>query len=145
MKTDLRIRTAASVIAVAAFATLTACAAMAGATAPMVHLSGDQEVPPVTTTAAGDSTIAVAADGTVTGSVTTSGLDGTMAHIHIAAAGANGPVIVPLAKGADGTWSVPAGTKLSAEQLAAYQAGGLYVNVHSVSHKGGEIRAQLPH
>ena len=32
---------------------------------------------------------------------------------------------------------------VTAEQLAAYKAGELYVNVHSPTHKGGEIRAQL--
>ena len=113
------------------------------ASADTVKLSGDQEVPPVTTAATGESRISVAADGSVTGAVTTSGLDGTMAHIHLAAAGKNGPVIVPLAKTADGQWSVPAGAKLTPEQLKAYQAGELYVNVHSAANKPGEIRAQL--
>ncbi len=121
-----------------------ALAASAGlASAETVKLSGDQEVPPVTTAAAGESRISVAADGSVTGAVTTTGVDGTMAHIHLAAAGKNGPVIVPLAKTADGQWSVPAGAKLTPEQLKAYQAGELYVNVHSAANKPGEIRAQL--
>ena len=58
-------------------------------------------------------------------------------------AGANGPVSVPLSKTGDGVWSVPAGAKLTPEQLKAFHDGGLYVNVHSAEHKGGEIRAQL--
>jgi hypothetical protein len=120
---------------------LAACAGLASA--QTVKLSGDQEVPPVTTAASGESRISVAADGSVTGTVTTTGLDGTMAHIHQAAAGKNGPVIVPLAKAADGQWAVPAGAKLTPEQLKAYQAGELYVNVHSAANKPGEIRAQL--
>jgi hypothetical protein len=66
-----------------------------------------------------------------------------MAHIHQAAMGKNGPVIVPLTKSGDGTWSVPAGSKLTADQMKAYQAGDLYVNVHTEANKGGEIRAQL--
>jgi hypothetical protein len=32
---------------------------------------------------------------------------------------------------------------LTPEQLKSYQAGELYVNVHSAANKGGEIRAQL--
>ncbi len=108
-----------------------------------LSLSGDQEVPPVTTGAAGVGQIRVTPDGTVSGSVTTTGVAGTMAHIHIGAMGANGPVIIPLTGTSPGVWSVPAGAKLNAEQLSAYQAGKLYVNVHSAVNKGGEIRAQL--
>jgi hypothetical protein len=108
-----------------------------------LKLSGDQEVPPVSTAAAGSGSISVASDGAVSGSVKTTGIAGTMAHIHAAPAGKNGPVIVPLVKGNDDTWNVPPGAKLDAEQLKRYQAGELYVNVHSEAHKGGEIRAQL--
>ncbi|MGM9486143.1 CHRD domain-containing protein [Ideonella sp. YS5] len=109
-----------------------------------VKLAGDQEVPAVKTSASGTGNISVAADGTVSGSVMTTGLNGTAAHIHHGAAGKNGPVVVPLTKSADGnTWSVPAGSKLNADQLKAYQAGELYVNVHTEANKGGEIRAQI--
>ena len=108
-----------------------------------VKLSGAQEVPAVTTTASGSSAIMVAADKSVSGSVKTSGIDGKAAHIHQGALGANGPVVVPLTKTADGMWSVPAGTTLTDAQYAAYQAGGMYVNVHSATNPGGEIRAQL--
>jgi hypothetical protein len=106
-------------------------------------LSGDQEVPPVTTSASGVAKISVAADGAVSGTVTTTGVAGTMAHIHIGAAGKNGGVAVALTKAGDGAWSVPADAKLNADQLKAYQAGELYVNVHSEANKGGEIRSQL--
>ena len=108
-----------------------------------VELSGAQEVPPVTTSASGSGTITVNADMSVSGSVTTSGVPGTMAHIHNAAAGKNGPVIIPLAKSGDNTWAVPAGAKLTEAQYKAYEAGDLYVNVHSAAHKGGEVRGQL--
>lgn len=107
-----------------------------------VTLSGTNEVPPVTTSASGSGTITIADDGAVSGSVTTKGVQGTAAHIHMGAAGKNGPVIVPLTKDGD-TYKTPAGAKLSAEQMAAFKAGDLYVNVHSAANPGGEIRGQL--
>lgn len=108
-----------------------------------VSLSGAQEVPPVTTSASGSGTIAVGADKSVSGSITTTGIAATAAHIHEAATGKNGPVIIPLTKTSDNVWSVPASAKLNDAQYKAYKANDLYVNVHSAAHKGGEIRAQL--
>ncbi|MCI2808815.1 CHRD domain-containing protein [Eoetvoesiella caeni] len=108
-----------------------------------VTLSGAHEVPAVTTSAKGNGTITVGDDKAVSGSVTTSGVVGTMAHIHEAAAGKNGPVIIPLEKKGDNQWAVPANAKLTDAQYKAYKEGNLYVNVHSAEHKGGEIRDQL--
>ena len=108
-----------------------------------VMLSGDQEVPPVKTPASGNGVISVGNDGSVKGMVTTTGITATAAHIHIGAAGKNGPIIVPLAKSGDNGWSVPAGAKLNDDQLKAFKAGDLYVNVHSTANPGGEIRGQL--
>lgn len=108
-----------------------------------VTLTGSQEAPPVATSASGTGSIMVGPDGTVSGSVTTTGIDGTMAHIHEAPMGQNGPVIVPFAKTADGVWSVPAGAKLTDAQLQSLKSGNLYINIHSAANKGGEIRAQL--
>lgn len=135
-------RSVLGIIAVAAVS-LAACSGMPYGNQGRVTLSGDQEVPAVMTSASGSGTITINADKTVSGSVTTTGVAGTMAHIHIGAAGKNGPVIVPLTKSGDSTWSVPAGAKLTDAQYDAYKAGDLYVNVHSAAHKGGEIRAQL--
>jgi len=106
-------------------------------------LSGNQEVPLVQTAASGSGSIDVKDSKSVSGSVTTTGISATMAHIHIGGAGKNGPVIIPLAKSGDNSWAVPAGASLNDEQYAAYKAGGLYVNVHSSAHPGGEIRAQI--
>ena len=107
-----------------------------------VTLSGANEVPPVTTSAAGSGTIMVADDGSVSGSVSSTGVAGTAAHIHEAAADKNGPVIVPLTKEGD-TYKVPAGAKLTPAQMASLKSGNLYVNVHSAANPNGEIRGQL--
>ena len=110
---------------------------------PAVVLSGAQEVPPVETHASGRSTIVIHDDRSVTGGVVTSGMHATMAHIHLGAAGANGPVIVGLTKVSANHWQVPAGTHLTEAQYESFKAGDVYVNVHSAAHKGGAIRAQL--
>ena len=107
-----------------------------------VMLSGANEVPPVKTSASGDGAISIADDGTVSGSVTTKGVQGTAAHIYMGAAGNNGPVIVPFTKEGD-TYKAPAGAKLNADQLKAFKSGDLYVNVHSAANPNGEIRGQL--
>jgi len=108
-----------------------------------VTISGDQEVPPVKTSAKGSGTITVNNDKTLSGRVTTTGVDATAAHIHEGASGKNGGVIVPLTKAGDNAWTVAAGAKFTDAQYTAFQAGNLYVNVHSAANKDGEIRGQL--
>lgn len=115
---------------------------MPGSDAVKVSLSGAEEVPLVKTPASGSGSFRLAVDGSLSGSVTTKDVAGTMAHIHLGAKGRNGPVIVPLAKHGD-TYSVPEGRKLSDAQIKAFKEGGLYVNVHSAAHKAGEVRAQI--
>jgi hypothetical protein len=107
-----------------------------------VLLKGDEEVPPVKTSATGSGFFAIANDNTIAGTVNTTGIAGTAAHIHEGAPGKNGPVIIPLTKTGD-SYAVPAGTKLSDAQKAAFESGNLYVNVHSAAHPGGELRGQL--
>jgi hypothetical protein len=107
-----------------------------------VKLSGANEVPPVAAAGSGVGKFKIEDSGAVSGAVMTTGVAGTAAHIHQAAAGKNGPVIIPLTKDGD-TYTVPAGAKLSADQLRAFKAGELYVNVHTAANKGGEVRAQL--
>jgi hypothetical protein len=113
------------------------------ASAASLTLTGDQEVPPVITSGDGTGELLVATDGTLSGSITTHGVDGTMAHVHRGAKGVNGPVVITLKRGEGGVWTVPPATRLTDDQLAAYRAGELYVNVHTVANKGGEIRTQL--
>lgn len=78
------------------------------------------------------------------GGVVVSGITGTGAHIHLAAVGVAGPIIIPLVLDADGAWVVPPDTFLTAAQFNAFRSGGLYVNVHSAAFPGGEIRGQIP-
>ncbi|MDH6300876.1 CHRD domain-containing protein [Polynucleobacter sphagniphilus] len=115
----------------------------ASAQSMKVTLTGSQEVPPVMTSASGVGAIMVAPDGGVSGTITTTGIEGTMAHIHEAPMGQNGPVIVPFAKTSDNVWTAPAGAKLTDAQLQSLKSGNLYLNVHSATNKPGEIRAQL--
>ena len=106
-------------------------------------LSGAEEVPSVFTPALGTGSFEIPPDQSITGSIATTGITATAAHIHEGAAGKNGPVVVPLTKTGDNTWSVAPNTKLTDDQYLSYLAGNLYVNVHSAVHPGGEIRAQL--
>jgi len=122
---------------------LVLASASASAQLMQVVLSGAQEVPPVSTQASANGTISVGADLSISGSVSTTGVEGTMAHIHKAPAGQNGPVVVPMVKTADNIWSIPAGAKLTEAQFQDLKDGSLYINVHSAAHKGGEVRGQL--
>ena len=131
-----------SLLAILASLTLAACAGTMSGSSVNLSLSGAQEVPPVSVPGSGSGSFTIGADGSVTGSVTTTGVQGTMAHIHIGARGTNGPVIVPLTKAGD-TYTAPAGAKLNDAQMQAFKAGNLYVNVHTDRNKGGEVRAQL--
>lgn len=134
------------------FTMLAACAPMAQETGgSQVSLSGAQEVPAVETSATGTAT------STLSGSMLMvagefSGLSsplveiaGTPGHVHQAPAGENGDVVFPLTvsstDGMSGTFSLS--TELTPEQLAAYNAGELYLNFHTEMNQGGELRGQL--
>ncbi len=128
----------------ALLAALLLCAAFAALAADSkITLSGSQEVPLVKTTATGSGTITVGDDKSVKGSIRTKGMVGTMAHIHEAGPGKNGPVAIPLMKAGEGQWVVPKGAKLNDAQYENYKAGNTYVNVHSDAHPNGEIRGQI--
>jgi hypothetical protein len=104
-------------------------------------LSGAEEVPPVATPARGVACLRLNPDRSLTYRVTARGMTGTVAHIHLAPAGSNGPVVFPLVGGPN----VFAGTTppLTPAQVADLGAGRYYVNVHSAAHPGGEIRGQV--
>jgi CHRD domain len=134
----------AALAAAGVVAILASCASMG----PMmggqkVELSGANEVPAVATTAAGTATVTIKDDRSVVVLVTVTGMTATASHIHEAAAGSNGPVIVPFTKTGDNTFASADGAKLTEAQYAAYKAGNLYVNVHSARNPGGEVRGQI--
>lgn len=133
-----------TLLAVGVIGLVASCASMA----PMVGgqrltLSGANEVPPLTTDAAGTAVVDIKPDRSVTATVTVTGMTATASHIHEAAAGANGPVIVPFTKTGDNTFAAAPDAKLTEAQYESYKAGKLYVNVHSAKAPGGEVRAQL--
>ena len=107
-------------------------------------LSGEQEVPPTASGALGTGTLSFdSTTRSIIGSITLDGMTASAAHIHPAEVGSNGPIIVPLTETTPGTWSVPAGTTLTAAQASALTAGGLYFNAHSTANPTGEIRGQI--
>ena len=130
-------------------------------------LSPENEVPAVTTApdATGGAGIVFSFDTTsnlLAWTISFEGLTGpaTMAHIHSAPAGSNGPVEINLDTGdnADGS-SLDATVflsglgstsglfqgngPLSAAQEANLLAGDLYINIHTEANPGGEIRGQI--
>jgi hypothetical protein len=107
------------------------------------ELSGDKELPPVSTQAYGRSTVKVGRDRSIAGTITVYNMKPTAAHVHRGGLNADGPVILPLAKTSETTFSVPPNTKLTEEQFARFREGNLYINVHSEQYPSGEIRAQM--
>ena len=128
-----------------------------------VPLSGDQSVPPVQTSASGTAILMLEASPNgfnisfeldVTDIV-----DVTAAHIHLGAAGTNGPVIVSLfsgpqksgsftgvlAKGAitEADLTGPMEGKTFQDLAAMVLTGQTYVNVHTDANPDGEIRGQI--
>jgi hypothetical protein len=136
-------RLIAAMAAAGVMGVLASCASGPMMGGQQITLSGSNEVPPVTTSASGSGTVTIGADRSVKADITVTGMTATASHIHEAAAGANGPVIVPFAKTGDNTFAAADGAKLTEAQYASYKAGNLYVNVHSAKNPGGEVRAQL--
>ena len=134
----------ARIASLAVFAALAGCASMqAEETGQLLRLYGTAEVPPVDTPAYGTATVNVMANRDVVVTLSVVNMTPTAAHIHEGAAGANGPVIVPLRKISDNAFVAADGARLTDAQYAAYKAGNTYVNVHSTKFPGGEVRAQI--
>jgi len=109
-----------------------------------ISLNGASEVPPVSTLASGTGQIVILPDRSISGSVRVSGMSASMAHVHEAAPGKNGPPIITLTKSGNDGFVLPPDSKLNEAQYRSYTAGNLYINVHSSQYPDGEIRGQLP-
>ena len=108
-------------------------------------LDNTQETTGSTSTGVGGGILSVdTATGRVTGFAVTTGVVGaTQAHVHTAARGVAGPITVPLVGGPD-LWFVPDGAALlAAADIAAFEAGSMYYNIHNADFPGGAIRGQL--
>ena len=124
------------------------------------HLSGGEEVPPVTTKATGQAVFQLNPSGTALRfRLIVANIDDVVAaHIHCAPKGVNGPVGVTLFSGgpssangilARGTITAPdafgnfCGWADLGAVVAAMQSGNTYVNVHTLVNLPGEIRGQV--
>jgi hypothetical protein len=107
--------------------------------------------------AKGSATVTVAPDdASVTVTVNYSGLSGdvTAAHVHLGAAGTNGPVVLPFAApftspftktftAVDYNAAAGAPPDFAAFVTALKAGGAFYVNVHTAACKPGEIRGEI--
>ncbi len=110
-------------------------------------IEGSQEVPAVTTDAMGYGyALLNHDDNELELKAVTSGLtDATMAHIHAGVAGVNGDVVVALEQDATDSdiWMSPANLMLEQSILDTLLAAGHYVNIHTTTNPGGELRGQI--
>lgn len=134
-----------TLIALAALAAVAAAPQVASAAAAGMAL-GAKLAPGagITSTGTGTATFSLdAATKVLTYNVTYAGLSGpaTAAHIHAAAAaGGNGPPVVPFANAAS---PITGTVTLTDAQIADLNAGKWYVNVHTAANRGGEIRGDI--
>jgi hypothetical protein len=116
-------------------------------------LNGANEVPPVTTSASGTSTVILSPDETsalVSLNFTGLGSPQTAAHLHgPAAPGNNAPGTIldldqPLGQVSNLLWNIqPVGGLSVLQQVVALKSGQIYANVHTANNPSGEIRGWL--
>jgi len=111
-------------------------------------LTGDQEVPAVTTNAIGVASFVFNANrDTLCIHASVNGLSGaiTLAHIHDGLPGVSGPVILDLVPYISGNSinAVITGSALTTDFISNMLSGNYYINVHTAANSGGEIRGQI--
>jgi len=153
------------VLAVAALVVTGALPALSASSNYRAHLSGGEEVPAVDTRAQGQAIFKLSADGdTLHYKLVVANIENVlMAHIHIAPAGVNGdiavwlypdgppPQLIPgrfqgvLAEGeiTNADLVGPLADQTLDDLIEAIEAGNAYVNVHTSTNMGGEVRGQI--
>jgi len=113
----------------------------AAQTAFSIPLEGAQHAPPITTEATGHCLGVLSVDqSTFSVSCTHDVQEATASHIHEGVAGENGGVVFPFNSPES---PIRQTFEVSADEVATLLAGGFYVNVHSETNAGGEIRGQI--
>ena len=112
----------------------------------LIHLSGDNEVPAVNTTAKGRVHLRLTADKTLYSKIQVDQLEPgdalRFAHVHIGAEGINGPVRIFLAHTAEDFGKNMVQT-LTQEQYNLLLNDAVYANAHSNFYPGGIVRGQI--
>ncbi len=131
----------------------TATAAARGDMMFVANLSADQEVPPRSSTATGFGTFLLNDSETeLSFDISFSGLSSgaSALHFHNAPFGSNGRVVRGIAIQAGvtsgnitGSWLSTDGMPLTSFLVDELKAGRIYVNLHTTTFPGGEIRGQL--
>lgn len=98
--------------------------------------------PAIPGTATADLTINLD-DGGITGSLSLENVTATAVRLSEGFAGQEGEEIAALSDDGDDTWSIPAGTTLSADQLTLLDQGGIFVDVTTAEYPDGALRGQI--
>lgn len=121
-------------------------------------LSGDQEVPPVNTSAAGIADFSLSDDGdSVDYTIAADDIEAaTAGHIHFGIEGQNGPVVATLFEFDSPQDEVSESGTITSDDLSgplegmqisdlidAFNDGNTYANIHTEQNPNGEIRGQI--
>lgn len=123
-------------------------------------LSGENEVPPVQSSATGLAEFTPPVNDSIKYRINITGISGaTGAHIHSGQAGENGEVVADLLTSmkvndvsygmtirgnlSDSSLKGPMEGKTLEDLVAAMDSGETYVNIHTTQHPDGEIRGQI--